>query len=62
MRETTEAHLEIVFEEDNHNFMHQKDNGHYKGIKLEQGQDSAAKGEDQLRKRVIPGKMYGKLE
>jgi hypothetical protein len=65
VRETTEAHLEIIFEEDNHNFMHQKDNGHYEGIELGQsgqGQDSAAKGEDQLRKRAIPGKNYGKLE
>ncbi len=58
MRETTEAHLEVVFEEDNHDFMHQKDDGNYEGIELEQGQGYAAKGEDQLRKRVIHGKKY----
>jgi hypothetical protein len=59
VREITEAHLEIIFEEEKHEFTHQKDNGHFEGIELEQGQNSAAKEEDQLRKRMIPGKKYG---
>ncbi|CZR56099.1 uncharacterized protein PAC_05987 [Phialocephala subalpina] len=61
VQETTEAHLEIVFDE---KVGRERGNEAWEppqDIELQEGQSYGMALEDRLRRRVVPGKMYGTL-
>ncbi|KAF8855781.1 hypothetical protein BDZ45DRAFT_488463 [Acephala macrosclerotiorum] len=62
VQETTEAHLEIVFDERVDRRRGNEGWEPTRDIELQEGQNYGTKLEDSVRRRVIPGKRYGALE